>query len=334
MSKNDTISNSEIYYLCLAIYNYEKLFDNYVKDKIYQGNIIELSQFEKLKKKLDYERLKPLIVNDEYYTNILKQIKKKEKIKPISLKQYNNSNELLNELNNKKLIVLNQDLLMKINKEIKVKIIKFTLDKQRITIIFNDEDKLNFINNKDGIIESSSLIKDNLNIDFNSPKNQSGPNNNNRNMKIIFNKDIEILIRIFYYNKYLKEKENESFKELKKEENSETVYLIHNSWMEEYKSFFDYQYLENYLKNKKEYSDKFIQNNYNLSTETINDIIKNLPNEYINKINTKNQFDKNKTFTYEFNQNKNGINYLCNNHIINSNIYQLLEESKYKLKDV
>jgi len=326
MSKNDTISNSEIYYLCLAIYNYEKLFDNYVKDKIYQGNIIELSQFEKLKKKLDYERLKPLIVNDEYYTNILKQIKKKEKIKPISLKQYNNSNELLNELNNKKLIVLNQDLLMKINKEIKVKIIKFTLDKQRITIIFNDEDKLNFINNKDGIIESSSLIKDNLNIDFNSPKNQSGPNNNNRNMKIIFNKDIEILIRIFYYNKYLKEKENEQFYELKKDENSETIYLINHSWMEEYKSHFDYSSLEDYLLKNYEDCDY-------LSNSKINSIIESLPIEYINKINKSGGFDKNKTFNYEKKElnNKSKINFTYNNHIINSKTSELLISLNYKL---
>ena len=52
-----------------------------------------------------------------------------------------------------------------------------------------------------------------------------------------------------------------------------------------------------------------------------------------NKINKKWKFDKNKIFKYEFKHNQNGINYLCNNHIINSNIYKLLVEMKYKLND-
>ena len=51
------------------------------------------------------------------------------------------------------------------------------------------------------------------------------------------------------------------------------------------------------------------------------------------KINKKWKFDKNKIFKYEFKHNQNGINYLCNNHIINSNIYKLLVEMKYKLND-
>ena len=50
--------------------------------------------------------------------------------------------------------------------------------------------------------------------------------------------------------------------------------------------------------------------------------------------NKKEQFDKKKTFKYELKQNKNGTNYLCDNHIINSKIYELLVESKYKLNDL
>ena len=52
---------------------------------------------------------------------------------------------------------------------------------------------------------------------------------------IKFNKDLEILVRMFYFNKYLKE--NDAFPILNSE-NGETVYLINNSWMEDYKSFF------------------------------------------------------------------------------------------------
>ena len=111
------------------------------------------------------------------------------------------------------------------------------------------------------------------------------------------------------------------------------VYLINNSWMEEYKSFFDYQSLENYLMNSKEYSDLFAKNNYYLSNETINEIIESIPIDYIYNVSKKGKFDKNKTFNYEYYQNEKGLLYLCNNYIINSKIYQLLIELKYKLNN-
>ena len=130
---------------------------------------------------------------------------------------------------------------------------------------------------------------------------------------IKFNKDLEILVRMFYFNKYLKE--NDAFPILNSE-NGETVYLINNSWMEDYKSFFDYQSLENYLKEKKEYSDQTTQNkDYIISENKIKQIIESLLVDYINKINNNPSFDKEKTFKYEYNQIKNGENYLCNNHI-------------------
>ena len=144
---------------------------------------------------------------------------------------------------------------------------------------------------------------------------------------------MEILIRIFYYNKYLREKENDSFKELNKEENCETVYLINNSWMEEYKSHFNYQYLENYLMNNKEYSDSFVIDNYNLSPEKLKNLIVNLPIEYINEINKKQNFDKSKTFKYEKKESNRRISYTYNNQLINSNIYGLLNKRNYKLND-
>ena len=65
---------------------------------------------------------------------------------------------------------------------------------------------------------------------------------------------------------YLREKKNDSFEDLNKEK-SEKVYLINNLWMEEYKSFFDYQYLECYLFSK--YSDLSNKNQDYLSQEKI-----------------------------------------------------------------
>ena len=149
---------------------------------------------------------------------------------------------------------------------------------------------------------------------------------------IKFKPDLEILIRIFYYNKYLREKENDSFKELNKEENCEMGYLINNSWMEEYKSFFDYKYLEHYLMIEKKYSDSIIKKIY-LSEETIKNIIENLPIDYINEINKKGNFDKNKIFKYEKKESKRRISYTYNNHLINSKIYDLLNKQNYRLND-
>ena len=103
--------------------------------------------------------------------------------------------------------------------------------------------------------------------------------------------------------------------------------------MEEYKSFYDYQSLETYLMNKKELSASFSKNNYYLSNDKLNHIFDDLPNDYINKINSKGNFDKNKTFSYEKTQSDRRLSYTYNNQIINSKIYELLTTSGYILND-
>ncbi len=82
------------------------------------------------------------------------------------------------------------------------------------------------------------------------------------------------------------------------------------------------QKIKCYLSNKN--ADLLIKNQYYLSQETIKNLIENLPIEYINKIDKKPKFDKSKAFKYEKKQFKEKINYLCNNHIINSKTYELL----------
>ena len=138
-------------------------------------------------------------------------------------------------------------------------------------MIFNENDKLYLTNNKNGIIEKSSLIHENSNSNG-TPS--SGPKDADKTEKILFKNDLEILIRIFYFNKYLREKENNIFNELKNEENNETIYLINNSWMEEYKSFFDYNTLEQVL--SKFFDTNNITDNY-ISESKIKNIMKNLP---------------------------------------------------------
>ena len=65
MNINEPLSGKQIYDYCKAIYNYEKFLENYVKDKEYQGYLIDKTIFDKVKTKLDYERLKPSIDKTE-----------------------------------------------------------------------------------------------------------------------------------------------------------------------------------------------------------------------------------------------------------------------------
>ena len=339
MKANDGLSSNQmkIFHICEELYKNEKFLKIYLNDNIYQGYLIE-NNIDKIKKNINYEKIKDP-VDQKDYEKCRKEIKDIEiKLEELTPKLYKKSKELMTELlnDNKSFYLIKQEYLSKIidNSKLTGKEIKFKITKENSIIFeFSKEDILELSYNKNFIIEKSS-IKNNTsdNSNTNNGEGFNTPTGISDNAK--FNKDLEILVRIFYFNKYLTEKENETFKELKKEENSETVYLIHNSWMEEYKSYFDYESLENYLKDKKENSDAIVKNKDYLSPETVNTIIKSLPVDYINKINAKNQFDKNKAFKYQFKQNQNGTNYLCNNHIINSSIYQLLVDSKYKLNDL
>jgi len=334
MSKDGNLSEKQIYDYCFAIYNYEKFLENLMKNNKYQGYLIDKTTLDKVKTKLQYEKLKPLFDKNEIYTEIKKKINKKEKIKNIVPKKHNNSKELINELlNDKQFYLVNQDLLNKLNKEdnYKGKTIEFIMNKEKIKLILNGNDILYFNNNKNGIIEKSSLIQED------SLGNSISPNESEEKIsydKILFKIDLEILIRIFYFNKYLREKENNNFIELKKED-SEIVYLINNSWMEEYKDYFNYKTLEDYLINNHQYTELIIKSKYYLSRETIKQLIENLPSEYINNINKKEKFDKNKTFNYEKKELncKNEISYSDNNHIINSKTYDLLNNQNYALND-
>ena len=313
MAKNYDPSDKQIYELCKAVYNNEKFLENIIKNKEYLGYLIETDTLNKIKKNLDYERLKQYIEKDSY-TIFVKNIKKREKVKSVKLKKFNNSKEFINELLNKKYSLVHQVLLDKLNSDYKGNEIKYIIIHDKISLIFNDNDKLYFTNNKNGIIENSSLIQENSNSNDNP---SSGPKDVDKIETILFKHDLEILIRIFYFNKYLREKENNIFNELKNEENNETVYLINNYWMEEYKSFFDYDTLEQILI---KFFDTFnITDNY-LPESKVKNIIKNIPIEYINKINSKRQFGINKTFNYEQKDLNNNIRYIYNNCLINSKI--------------
>ena len=321
-SKNEDSYQHQVYKILDDLYRNEKFFKDYLEGQEFQGYLIEKRQIDKIKKDIEYDKIKPLIEKNESYENIKVKIKENNvKIKEIIPKKFNSSSELITELNNKSFIIIKQErigYLCNSNKS-KGQEMKFKFENNSINIIFSENDKFK-INNIQGIIEKNNYEQSNSN----SFTSSETPTNNIR-----FKKDLEILIRIFYFNKYLKEKDNTSFGGLNGEKTGETnktgevVYLINNSWMEEYKSFYEYKDFENYLINKNEYP----------SGEAINKFINDLPIDYISKINKKNNFDKNKAHKYDQNKHNGKINYFYNNNIINAKIYDLFKESGYKIAD-
>jgi len=324
---NENYTDKEIYDLCKGFYNYEI----FVESKFnFKGYLIETNKLKKLKKKIDYDKLEYLIEKDESYKEFIKKIKKREKREVINIENFKNSNELLKELlKDKKFNVIDNRLYYAIKSGIKNNPIDCIFSKDKIAIIFNDNDKIYFKNNKNGIIEKSSLISNSSENNSLISTNNSYLKESTKNSPSIFKTDLEILIRIFHYNKYLSEKKNDTFKDIKKEE-GEAIYLINISWINEYKSFFDYEKLETYIANYLDNDD--ISNNY-LSSSKIEKIIKSLPNEYFNKINKKEKFDKNKIFNYEKKETKDNLSYTYNNYIINTKVHELLISLGYKLNE-
>ena len=156
-------------------------------------------------------------------------------------------------------------------------------------------------------------------------------------VKYNFKNDLEILIRLFYYHKFLKEKDNLEFKTLK-QENYKIVYLINNDWIEKYKSFYDYDELENYLLQSK--NESFIIDKDFITEQSIQKITSTLPQSYIKKLENKSKFDEkfNRYDTDKIISKKVGIknefSYLVNNQIINKKIHDTLIEAEYETSEI
>ena len=332
-------NQKKIYEFCEGIYGNEKFFDNHMKNFVYKGYLLDNDIIEGNKNKINYASLKPLLKDQGSYDNLRKKIKETEIITEIFPKKYIKSEEFMKDLkNNKSFYLIKTEHLYKITdqKNIKTKEISFKFDDESIILLFSENDILKssstgFIIERIFIREIKESNKSQAKNDQKLSETKIQPNDN-----IKFKKDIEILIRIHLYNKFLREKENNSLSILNKDY-IETIYLVHSSWMDDYKSYFYCQDLENYLvnyfANKKEVFELFIKDN-NYSSKEIEKILDSLPPDYIDKINEKKNFDSKKNFKYEYNQTKEGKNYLCNNYIINSVVFELLNEMKYELNDL
>ena len=152
MSKNgDPSANQfQIYEICRALYKNEQFFLNCMKNEEYNGFLIEKKLIDKIKKEIEYEKLKPLLAeSDESFSKMKYKIKeRKEKIKEISPNKFNNSSELIKGLNDEKSFhIIRQMYANKIIGDVNKsegKEIRFKFDKYNIIIIFDDNDKLFF----------------------------------------------------------------------------------------------------------------------------------------------------------------------------------------------
>ena len=202
MKKNESLSSNQLQILniCEALYQNEIFYKCYLKDFDYYGYLIDNKIIDKIKKKVNYEKLKPLIAKNESYNRFKKEIREtQDKIEEIIPKQYKSSKEIVIELinNYRSYYLIKEAYLSKITDKNKLsgKEIKFKFHNECLILLFNENDTLNFSNNKNGILGRNFLISANI--------------TNNENIQ--FKKDLEILVRIFYYNKYLTKKENDAF---------------------------------------------------------------------------------------------------------------------------
>ena len=335
----DNSTGSHLYELCKEFYKYEQNLLKVENDTINKCYLIDSNSIDNLKKQIRYDELKEYIKNDiskENFTKITKDLSNKIKI-DLSPKAFKTSDDLIKSLNNEnQYYYITPSLCSKLCKIKKFEnyAIKYSIHKNKIEFIFNDNSSIQFLSNLLGLIEKSLLVKDSqtkINNSYSSEKHQK----DEQNVK----NDLEILIRLFYFNKFLKEKDNLDFKPLKKE-NYQLVYLINNDWLEKFKSFYDYNELENYLLKSK--NESYIIGLDFITEKSIQKIIYTLPETYINNIENKGKFDKcdKKINRYENDKIiekkigiKSEISYLINNQIINKKIHDALMKAEYETSE-
>ena len=335
MNKNiDNSVSLQLFELCNEFYKYEQQLLIGIKEKSNICYLIDSKSIDFLKKQINYDELK------KYFENEISKEKFKEKVKGFKIKnkidlfpeKFKTSDDLIKSLNDgNKYYYITQSFFSKIykKKNFEKHGIKYLLYENKIEFFFNDNDIIKFYTDLSGLIKIDLLIKDtqtsNINSNGKHQKNEKNVKNN-----------LEILIRLFYYNKFLKEKDNSEFKPIKKE-NFLSVYLINNDLLEQFKSFYDYNELEKYLLQSK--NESCIIDVDFITEQSIQKIISTLPDTYIKKLENKKKFDKfhkkinrydNDKIIGEKNGTKPEISYLINNQIINKKIHDALMNAEYE----
>ena len=355
LNENKSHVSKQIYDLCKAF----TVYDNFIKipkDIQCNGFLIKKELIEALKKNIFYEKFCEAIrlSNFDYKTlkNSIEKICGTEEIRTnIVQTEFNNPNDLIKELDNNQFYLINYELWKIIGEQssINYKGIDFKFNVKEITLIFNDNDKLKFKNNK-FIISKETLIENQFsnsnnntiqsfvaNRIYNNSNIKEEQNIFGQNKKIRFKIEIKTLINLFFYYKELKDElipQNPEFNS----NNKNIIYLISKTWIKKYKSFFHYDKLRAHLIKKKNLSIKLSYNNKeNSIEELIEKIESELPNEYIEEINNINNINELKTYEHKYdikiNKITNPINkelkYLNDYEIINNKIYGLFLYGKY-----
>ena len=100
MSANNGLSSNQlkIFNICRDLYKNELFYKTFLKDQDYYGYLIENKIIDKIKKNINYEKIKPFVDKSEY-EQCKKEIKDIEiKLEELTPKQYKKSKELMQEL--------------------------------------------------------------------------------------------------------------------------------------------------------------------------------------------------------------------------------------------
>ena len=156
-------------------------------------------------------------------------------------------------------------------------------------------------NNETKNYKNINILKNKITIDINNKNKISFDSENNliTNNEYNYLKELRQLIRIFCFQEEL---QNLFLESSKQNEIKKAYYLVNTNIILEYKKFFDYDILYNYLRNNHEILNDIKNNNTNYSKffddKIIDSIINKLDIQYINKIKEKNSY-KGQSFNNE-----------------------------------
>ena len=342
---DDKKNYKKVFELCIDIFQYETFIKKSASAENINGvgYLIDNNLINIFLNSIFYEQLKNNLKDG--YSNIKNQIQNllndtKFYQMYISETKFNKIKDLKDSLNNKEYKLITSTLWKKVchPKYKDDQGIKYIISNQKISLIFNEQEKLDFKIN-DFIISKTTLIENVENLNNNKEvKNvenieikNNKPNNTNEIIKKdinIINKseeickeiqsklriEIKILIKIYFLEKDLKQKiDNYSLNN----EIKNMFYIIPKKWLDTFKKFFFYESLSEYLNKNKE--------------KKFDDIILHLPEDYKAKINKIKDIPD---MEYDYNYSTKIISekaykYLKNNAIIDQDIYDLLISLEY-----
>jgi len=243
---------------------------NYLIDKMWFDEWIYFSDYKNIKK--DYFKnnldLKNVQKIKQEIINILiehqEKFKNTHKLNKIKILEFKNKEDIESYLKYNSFVLIDYNFKVKYNSDKK------------------DMKNINILNSK-------------ITIEINNKNNINCDSENNIITKNEYNylKELRQLIRIFCFQEEL---QNLFFESSKQNEIKKAYYLVNKNIILEYKKYFDYEILYNYLKNNQdilnEITDKKNNIDYSklLDDKIIDSIINKLDIQYINKVKEKNSY--------------------------------------------